>query len=710
MESEVRLTSFLLKVASRCNLDCDYCYVYHHADQSWRSMPRILSMEDRLAFVGQLYTYVKEKELRQCVVIFHGGEPLLMGVPELVEFAQLIRDSLSETIQVDISLQTNGILLTELALDKLKKANIGVSLSLDGPKEANDLHRTTRRGRSSFAKALSALELLKKTPEVFSGVISVIDPSIEPRKLFEFFNAHQVPKLDFLLPDAHYLRPPPGRSEKTDLYQDWLLEAFDLWFDEFPHLKIRTFEALLDGIVGLPSETDAFGFGDVSLVTIETDGSYHDLDVMKVVGDGVTKIIGNVQTTSISKIARSEVLKSHRSLLKKDGLCEKCQECEIVDICGGGAVPHRFNHGGFKNPTIYCKEITALVKHAQNRVKIALSETSMSRLVDGDMSIRKLKRFERAEMSNDIISSLWESSVSEQKLGVESALMSLSEKDTKFKREVADKLIEYTGVISQQPGAIAWSRTMNSIENGLTVCRVDGTRLNIDKTYPRWLLDNVEKFKRGTLLLHLNDSWLRVPFGNSIIFERTETALDAELVFYNAIEIIEKWRPALLNEINSICKSVQFVRDPSADPNKIVSFSDNSVPGALYVSVVQGGKLIDAYDLADSIIHEYRHQKLYLLEKQYQIVENSDNKVPSPWREDMRPPSGLFHAIFVFVELRRFWTYIRSKNIPHMQIRAENQLSDTNKNLEIAFNTLANCRLTKTGLRLGEVLLKSAKE
>ena len=47
---EPKLTSFLVKVASRCNLDCDYCYVYHHADQSWRAMPEVLSPGDREAF------------------------------------------------------------------------------------------------------------------------------------------------------------------------------------------------------------------------------------------------------------------------------------------------------------------------------------------------------------------------------------------------------------------------------------------------------------------------------------------------------------------------------------------------------------------------------------------------------------------------------------------------------------------------------------
>ena len=30
-----RITSFLVKIASRCNLACDYCYMYEHADQTY---------------------------------------------------------------------------------------------------------------------------------------------------------------------------------------------------------------------------------------------------------------------------------------------------------------------------------------------------------------------------------------------------------------------------------------------------------------------------------------------------------------------------------------------------------------------------------------------------------------------------------------------------------------------------------------------------
>ena len=125
---------------------------------------------------------------------------------------------------------------------------------------------------------------------------------------------------------------------------------------------------------------------------------------------------------------------------------------------------------------------------------------------------------------------------------------------------------------------------------------------------------------------------------------------------------------------------------------------------------MQGGKLIDAYDLADSLLHEYRHQKLYLLERLAPMVEPTNLKVDSPWREDLRPPSGLFHAVFVFVELRRFWKYVRSLELDRMKMRAENQLMDTDARLKEAFRTLAGCPLTATGRALAAVLRAGAQE
>ena len=665
-------------------------------------MPKLLGVSERNAFASRLAEYVRVAELKRCVIVFHGGEPLLAGVDALVDFTKQLRGAVGPDVQLDVGLQTNGLLLTREILAQFKDAKIAVSLSLDGPAEANDLHRTSKTGRSSFRRVLAGLEALKSVPEVFAGVIAVIDPRVEPRVLFDFFAAHDVPKLDFLLPDAHHLRQPPGRPEEPDLYERWLLSAFDLWLDEYPQLRLRTFEALLDAAAGLPSQTDAFGFGDVSLITIETDGSYHDLDVLKVVGQGATRLSGSVHDTSILEVARSPHIQTHRQLLRKEGLCQTCQQCDVVEVCGGGSLPHRHHLNGFRNPTVYCREMRSLVKHVKRRLTEALSSDvvpvaptiSQVPAWNGDPA-----RFERAESALPDMTMLWSLACASQALDLRSALATFSDSegttDQGFEA-ISDRMVEG---LARRPGAVAWSRAMLHLHQGRAVHAVDGAALLRDAEYAAWLIQ--QSFPEPKAIeVHVADPWLRRPFGKSIAFATDDEARQARPVFDEACQIIEQWRPALMAEMRLVCSAVQFVRDPSAHPDKIVSFSDNTVPGALFVSVHRGAELIDPYDLADSLIHEHRHQKLYLLERIAPVVEPNSLKVKSPWREDPRPASGLFHAVFVFVELRRFWQFVLADGPEYLRTRALAQLEHTDRSLGEAFTTLASCPLTVTGKAL----------
>ena len=163
--ADARITSFLIKVASRCNLDCDYCYVYHHADQSWRKMPKTMSTEVRSAFAARLAEYAAETELKRAVIVFHGGEPLLAGVETIVGFANELRAAVGNNIFLDLAMQTNGLLLSQDALEALDAANISVSLSLDGGREANDRHRVSRKGRSSYNRVMEAYQRLQQHPK-----------------------------------------------------------------------------------------------------------------------------------------------------------------------------------------------------------------------------------------------------------------------------------------------------------------------------------------------------------------------------------------------------------------------------------------------------------------------------------------------------------------------------------------------------------------
>jgi uncharacterized protein len=76
----VPVTSYIVKVASGCNLDCGYCYEYNMGDDSWRRMPRFMesAVVERLA--DRIAEHAAEHGIREIYVNLHGGEPLLYGI------------------------------------------------------------------------------------------------------------------------------------------------------------------------------------------------------------------------------------------------------------------------------------------------------------------------------------------------------------------------------------------------------------------------------------------------------------------------------------------------------------------------------------------------------------------------------------------------------------------------------------------------------
>src|SRR5262245_24739399 len=71
---------FILKLHSRCNLACDYCYIYESADQSWRARPTVMSSETVQQAAVRIGEHAKAHRLTRVDVVLHGGEPLLAGI------------------------------------------------------------------------------------------------------------------------------------------------------------------------------------------------------------------------------------------------------------------------------------------------------------------------------------------------------------------------------------------------------------------------------------------------------------------------------------------------------------------------------------------------------------------------------------------------------------------------------------------------------
>ena len=130
-----------------------------------------------------------------------------------------------------------------------------------------------------------------------------------------------------------------------------------------------------------------------------------------------------------------------------------------------------------------------------------------------------------------------------------------------------------------------------------------------------------------------------------------------------------------------------MIQDPTAHPDKLVSFSDNVVPGALYICIRVNNQIASSYDIAESIIHEHRHQKLYLLERYTPLVKSEFPYVKSPWREELRPVSGLFHAVFVFSEVEKYWQFVLKNNLTFDK-KASSEIKNNQRMLREGLDTL----------------------
>lgn len=109
--------------------------------------------------------------------------------------------------------------------------------------------------------------------------------------------------------------------------------------------------------------------GDITLHTIETDGSYHDLDVLKAIAPNEASLGTTVFTHSIQEALRSPKVLAHYEALQLGGLSQTCQRCPVVSVCGGGYYPHRYSKSnGFDNPSVYCADLLRLIVHVRRQV------------------------------------------------------------------------------------------------------------------------------------------------------------------------------------------------------------------------------------------------------------------------------------------------------------------------------------------------------
>jgi uncharacterized protein len=364
---------FVLKIHSRCDLSCRYCYMYEMADQSWRSRPRRMSREIVRDVCARITDHVRTHSIPSVRLILHGGEPLLAGEEFIRYVVTCIRDVLSPYARAHVSIQTNGILLSTSYLKLFDELDVHVGVSLDGDADAHDRHRRRANGGGSHAAVVRGLEQLTSPPfqHLFSGLLCTIDPRNSPESTYEALVRFGPPTIDFLLPHGNWSAPPPGRlpGASDTPYGDWLVKVFNKWYHEPLHqTKVRMFTEIMNMLIGGASRTETIGLSPVGIVVIETDGSIEQADSLKSAYQGAPETGLHVSRDSFDAALQHPSVVARQ--IGKQALSAKCQSCRINQVCGGGLYAHRYQKGkGFDNPSVYCPDLLRLITHILQVVK-----------------------------------------------------------------------------------------------------------------------------------------------------------------------------------------------------------------------------------------------------------------------------------------------------------------------------------------------------
>jgi uncharacterized protein len=143
------LQTIVLNVTNQCNLSCQYCYEFGE-DKIATPDGKPKFMEWETAKTSVDYLFAEAQGRKSVHITFFGGETL-MNFPLLkrvVEYARSRAQELGKVI--DFSLTTNATLLTPTIIDYLAQNAVGVTVSMDGPKEMQDKFRIFSNGRGSY--------------------------------------------------------------------------------------------------------------------------------------------------------------------------------------------------------------------------------------------------------------------------------------------------------------------------------------------------------------------------------------------------------------------------------------------------------------------------------------------------------------------------------------------------------------------------------
>lgn len=366
----------VLQPTTFCNIDCQYCYLPDRSTRKRMSIAVVRRIASEV-FGTNLYS-------GEIAFLWHLGEPL--SVPcdfyeqAFSEIARIAQEHRRKFVHV---FQTNATLLNESWIALIKKHQVRLGVSLDGPAFIHDQQRITRRGTGTHAEVLKGVRLLQQH-DVSFGVIAVLTNFTldYPDEFFNFYSDHGISQVGYNIDEIE------GVHTTTSFVHDEALARYKRFLARIIHLSDSSggavrFREAWDNMRTIVAGNSPYNLANkpLRILNFDVDGNFSTYCPELVAAKSERYgdfVMGNILTNGLDELFTNPIFQLvNREVEEGLSLCERT--CPYWKYCGGGEPSSKF----FQYGRFDVAETTTCRIHKQATVDV-LVDYLEAKLTSGD--------------------------------------------------------------------------------------------------------------------------------------------------------------------------------------------------------------------------------------------------------------------------------------------------------------------------------------
>lgn len=376
---------------SVCNMYCDYCYYIEKENLYRKEANKKLSLNMSDAILEEyVKQYIESQSTPIVSFCWHGGESLIRPI-SFYRRALEFQKKYAGGRQIENSIQTNGLLVSEDWCNFFVNNNFLVGISLDGTQEQHDMYRKTIGGQGSFSRVMRAIQLFQKYGVDFNVLATVNNFNADyPIEFYNFLKGIGVKYIQFtpIVERVHrdeindilnHIEPPVLDTDDSKIqffddnttmapysvtprqWGDFIISIYDEWIkNDVGNIFVQLFDSTLANWVGVTPGVCSMAKDCGQAGVMEFNGDVYSCDHFVY----ERYKLGNIKDIHLSEMMRSE-RQNKFGKIKSQTLTNECKECEYLFACNGECPKNRFaiSRDGEKGQNYLCSGYRRFFSH-----------------------------------------------------------------------------------------------------------------------------------------------------------------------------------------------------------------------------------------------------------------------------------------------------------------------------------------------------------